>query len=91
MGHRCGSNPALLWLWRRPATALIQPLAQEFTCAAGMTLKKKKKKAPALTKQVSLMPDLQRAIRIERSFLNPVWSRDAGQRAGVGKLQTCFI
>ena len=27
-GHRCGSDPPLLWLWGRlAATALIQPLA----------------------------------------------------------------
>jgi len=36
VGCRCGSDPALLWLWRRPvATALIQPLAWESPCAAG--------------------------------------------------------
>ena len=36
MGHRCGSDPALLWLWRRPvATAPIQPLAWEPPYAAG--------------------------------------------------------
>ena len=30
VGHRHGSDPALLWLWCRPvATALIQPLAWE--------------------------------------------------------------
>ena len=35
----------MLWLRRRPAaTALIQPLAQEFPYAAGVALKKKKKK-----------------------------------------------
>ena len=28
VGCRCGSDPVLLWLWRRPvATALIRPLA----------------------------------------------------------------
>ena len=30
VGHRHGSDPALLWLWHRPvATALIRPLAWE--------------------------------------------------------------
>ena len=30
MGHRCGSDPLLLWLWHRPvATAPIRPLAWE--------------------------------------------------------------
>ena len=38
---RCGSDPALLWLWHRAAaTALIQPLAWEPPYATGATLKK---------------------------------------------------
>ena len=37
-------DPALLWLWCRPAaTALIQPLAWELPYAAGAALKRKKK------------------------------------------------
>ena len=36
VGRVCGSDPAWLWLWRRPAaTALIQPLAWEPPYAAG--------------------------------------------------------
>ena len=36
MGCRRGSDPALLWLWRRPvATAPIQPLAWEPPYATG--------------------------------------------------------
>ena len=44
-GIRCrhGSDPELLWLWRRlAAVALIQPLAQELPYAAGVALKKAK-------------------------------------------------
>ena len=42
---RRGSDPALLWLWCRPATvALIQPLAWEPPYAAGVAVKRKKKK-----------------------------------------------
>ena len=45
VGHRLGSDPVLLWLWRRPAaTTLIQSLAWEPPYAMGMALKKKKKK-----------------------------------------------
>ena len=44
----CGigcSDPALLWLWRRPATAApVQLLAWEPPYAAGVALKRKKKK-----------------------------------------------
>ena len=36
-------DPALLWLWRRPAAvALIQPLAWELPHAVGLALKSKK-------------------------------------------------
>ena len=42
--HRLGSDPALLWLWCRLATAApIQPLAWELPYAAGVVLKRKKK------------------------------------------------
>ena len=44
VGHRGGSDMALLWLWHRPAAiALIRPLAWEPACAAGAALKSKKK------------------------------------------------
>ena len=44
VGRRRGSDPALLWLWRRPvATAPIQPLAWESPYAAGAALGKAKR------------------------------------------------
>ena len=37
VGHRCGLDPVLLWLWcRSAAAALILPLAWEFPYAMGM-------------------------------------------------------
>ena len=46
VGLRHSSDPALLWLWCRPAaTAPIRPLAWEPPYAIDMALKKKKKKA----------------------------------------------
>ena len=37
VGHRCGLDLALLWLWHRPAAvALIGPLAWEPPYAAGV-------------------------------------------------------
>ena len=43
VGHRLGSDPALLWLWRRlAATAPIRPLAWELPCATGVALKRQK-------------------------------------------------
>ena len=45
VGHRCFSDPALQWLWRRlAATAPIGPLAWEPPHAAGVALEKEKKK-----------------------------------------------
>ena len=45
VGHRCGLDPAWLWLWRRPAaTSQIQPLAWEPPYATGAALKRQKTK-----------------------------------------------
>ena len=45
VGRRCSSNPALLWLWSRPAaTALIGPLAGEPPYASSAALKRKTKR-----------------------------------------------
>ena len=43
VGRRGSSDPALRWLWCRPAaTTLIRPLAWEPPYATGITLKKQK-------------------------------------------------
>ena len=43
VGHRRGSDVALLWLWCRPAAAaLIRPLAWEPPYAPSAALKRKK-------------------------------------------------
>ena len=45
VGRRHGSDPALLWPWRRQtAIALIGPLPWEPAYATGVALKKKKKR-----------------------------------------------
>ena len=52
VGHRHGSDLALLWLWRRlEATAPIQPLAWEPLYAAGAALEKTKKDPKKLKKK----------------------------------------
>ena len=44
VGRRHGSDPMLLWLWRRPAaTAPIRPLAWEHPYAMGLALEKVKR------------------------------------------------
>ena len=46
VGHRCSSDPAWLWLWRRlVATAPIRPLAWEPPCDMGAALNRQKKKS----------------------------------------------
>ena len=61
VGHRHGSDLALLWLWSRPvATAPIRPLAWDPTYAAGAALKrqktkKKKRKRKNYTRLLSLV------------------------------------
>ena len=42
IGHRCNLDPVLLWLCLWPAAAA--PIASDLLCAAGMALKRKKKK-----------------------------------------------
>ena len=43
IGHKCGLNPVLLWLWHKPtATVPIRPLAREPPYAVGAALKKQK-------------------------------------------------
>ena len=45
VGHRCGLDPMLLWLWHRlAATALIRPLAWEPPYAMSADPRKDKKK-----------------------------------------------
>ena len=45
VGHRHGSDPALVWLWcGLAATAPIRPLAWKPPYAAGAALKRQKKK-----------------------------------------------
>ena len=60
VGGRRGSDPALLWLWRRPvAKARIRPLAWEPPYAAGAAQEKAKKQTKSFlniqTKAYSLL------------------------------------
>ena len=44
VGRKSGSDPALLWLWYRPAAvALNRPLAWEYAAGAALKIKEKKK------------------------------------------------
>ena len=55
IGHRCGLDPVLLWLWYKPAAAaMIQPLAWEIPYATGAAPKSKKTKKKKEKKQAPL-------------------------------------
>ena len=45
VGHRCGLDPALLWLWcRLAALALIQPWELPYATSAALKSKKRKER-----------------------------------------------
>jgi len=74
VGHRLGSDPALLWLWcRLAATALTGPLAWELPYATGGALKSKKQtnKKPKNKKPLKLISDFSKVtgykINIQKS------------------------
>ena len=70
VGHRCGSDLALLWLWCKPsATAPIQPLAWEFPYAAGMSLKRQKKKKKKKKKKATIPNARQAAEEVRFSCI----------------------
>ena len=59
VGHRRGSDPKLLWLWRRlVATALIQPLALEPLCRWCSPKKQKNKQTKNLSNLLSKKLDV---------------------------------
>ena len=65
VGRRRGSDPVLLWLWRRPAaTALIPPLAWEPPHAAGAAQEKAKKQNK--TKQKTKKDEILCSLLLER-------------------------
>ena len=67
VGHRHSSDPALLWLWCRPAAvALIQSLARELPYATYAALKSQKKKVER--KKKVLKTDLFSVIKLGGTF-----------------------
>ena len=54
VGRACDSDPALLWLWRRPvARALIRSLAWEPPYASGAALEERQKDKKKKEKRLS--------------------------------------
>ena len=86
VGRRCSLDPALLWLWCRPAAvALTRSLAQEPPYAPGTALKSKKKRGGGFNFQGTLGGELpgQAVMGIwppDTTILHP-WYRHHGFRA----------
>ena len=75
VGCRLDSDPTLLWLWHRlVATALIRSLAWEPPCAAGVALKRQKKKSSSVV--------LRRVIESRRHAYNGEWGQLGRRRRG---------
>ena len=76
VGHRHGSDLALLWPWHRPAaTAPIRPLAWEPPYAAGAALKRQKK-STVFSSSFGQEKEAQRSVDVSKchfsySSLNP--------------------
>ena len=70
VGHRRGSDPALLWLWYRPAAiALIQPLAWGPPYAEGAALKRpKKKKKNQTRREWAMLQGSRNCLLISNTF-----------------------
>ena len=65
VGHRCCSDPVLLWLWHRlAATALIWLLAWEPPYAVGVVLKEQKKEQQQKKKKIIWVPLCHSRLRI---------------------------
>ena len=75
VGHRLGSDPALLWLWRRLAAAApILPLAWEFPYAAGAALKSQKKTTTKPTSSViAYEVNLEKWLNFSKPYSWPTW------------------
>ena len=80
VGHRCGSDPSLLWLWHRlAATALIRFLVWEPPYTAGAALEKtkrqkKKKKKEDVSLWYSRSKIRQLSLQWLGALLLQVWS-----------------
>ena len=59
VGHRDGSDPALLWLWQE-AAAPIRPLAWEPPYTVGVALKSQKKKKNQANILINISPKTYR-------------------------------
>ena len=89
VGHTCGLDLALLWLWRRMATvALIRSLAWELPYATGTVRKKRVKNKPLKKKKKTLEWWCQRTqksfnsiIKVYREFNSIVQYHTAYTRA----------
>ena len=73
VGRRRGSDPMLLWLWRKlAAAALIRPLAWEPPYATGVALGKTKKKEKEKKNSITVIAFSLTARIITKSLLKRI-------------------
>ena len=76
LGRRCGSDPALLWLWcRLAAKAPIGPLAWEPLYVSGVALKKQKdqKKKKKVNKTKYTFPTSCSCYKDQIMYTKTLW------------------
>ena len=86
VGHRHGSDPALLWLWGRPAAgALIRPLAWELPYAVDAALKRERKKKKKVKKKKE--KNSRDSVKIQEQLLEMAlqWSNGPGSQWDAAK------
>ena len=93
VGHRHGSDPALLWLWCRPAAvALIRLLAWEHPCAVGEALKREKKRKEKKFTKFIFKTCLCFKSSLKATFsLSPSWRAQQALVLSSSKLQIIYL
>ena len=84
IGCRLGSDPALLWLWRRPeATAPIGPLVWEPPYAVGAAQKIAKKKKENATREEKVLHTPRQKQKTENEELTLKFSSAGSSHCGL--------
>ena len=93
VGCRCGLDPTLLWLWRRPAVvAPVWPLAWELPCGTGIALKSKTNNQKLEIKKRGCANSLHFILKVELKQQKS-WKQICRRQASsvCKKLSQCYL